>query len=146
LKADQIVAEAREQAAAIAREAQGHAEQLKLQAQQRYEDSVGSLRAKREALQQQIEALEQFDREYRARLTSFMQSQLRALWVNRPQVDAELGPQAGTAPAGSDPDPETTPAAAAPGGFGPAAGAPAEDPAAKPAPEASKKPSHGGRR
>jgi len=159
LKADQIVAEAREQATAIAREAQGHAEQLKLQAQQRYDDSVGSLRAKREALQQQIEALEQFDREYRARLTSFMQNQLRALWVDRPQVDTDLEPQAGAVPAGSAPDGETRSAAvgaagsgpegeapSAAAGFGPAAGAPAEEPAAKTAPEAPKKPSHGGRR
>ena len=88
--ADQILAEAKGEAASIVGDAQGHAEQLKLQAQQRYEDSVGSLIAKREALQQQIEALEQFDREYRARLTTFMQGQLRALWVDRPQVGTEL--------------------------------------------------------
>jgi hypothetical protein len=42
------------------------------------------------SLQQQIEALELFDREYRARLTAFMQGQLRALWVDQPQVDGEL--------------------------------------------------------
>jgi hypothetical protein len=34
--------------------------------------------------------LERFDREYRARLTSFMQQQLRALWVDQPQPPAEL--------------------------------------------------------
>ncbi len=104
--AEQIVAKARAQAEAIADEAKGHAEQLRQQAQQRYDDSVGSLRAKREALQQQIEALEVFDREYRARLTSFMQGQLRALWVDQPQapelevpgppVPAQPGPQADT--------------------------------------------------
>ena len=49
------------------------------------------LATKREALQQQIEALEQFDREYRSRLTTFMQNQLRALWVDEPQVSAEIG-------------------------------------------------------
>ncbi len=88
--AEQIVSKARAQAETIADEAKAHAEQLRQQAQQRYDDSVGSLRAKREALQQQIEALEQFDREYRARLTTFMQGQLRALWVDQPQVAAEL--------------------------------------------------------
>jgi cell division septum initiation protein DivIVA len=87
---DQILAEARAQAEAVVGEAKGHAEQLRLQAQQRYEDSVGSLRAKREALQQQIEALGVFDREYRARLTSFMQGQLRSLWADQPQVGDEL--------------------------------------------------------
>ncbi|MET0492268.1 MAG: hypothetical protein ABW000_03960, partial [Actinoplanes sp.] len=87
---DQVLAEARAQAEAVVGEAKGHAEQLRLQAQQRYEDSVGSLRAKREALQQQIESLEVFDRDYRSRLTSFMQGQLRSLWVDQPQVGDEL--------------------------------------------------------
>jgi cell division septum initiation protein DivIVA len=89
-KADQILADANGQAATIIGDAQGHAEQLKIQAHQRYEDSVGSLIARREALQQQIEALEQFDRDYRARLTTFMQTQLRGLWVDQPQVGHEL--------------------------------------------------------
>jgi cell division septum initiation protein DivIVA len=87
---DQVLAEARAQAEAVVGEAKGHAEQLRLQAQQRYEDSVGSLRAKREALQQQIESLEVFDRDYRSRLTSFMQGQLRSLWADRPQVGDQL--------------------------------------------------------
>ena len=51
---------------------------------------VGSLAGKREALQEQIEALEQFDREYRARLQTFMQGQLRALWADQPQVTGDV--------------------------------------------------------
>ncbi|WP_052359512.1 hypothetical protein [Actinoplanes friuliensis] len=92
-KADQILADANAQSQTIIGEAEGHAEQLKSQAQQRYEDSVGSLIAKREALQQQIESLENFDREYRTRLTTFMQGQLRALWVDQPQVGHDLTPE-----------------------------------------------------
>ena len=88
--ADRIVTEANSRAEQIVAEARAGAEHLDLQARQRYDDVVGSLGAKREALQQQIEALEDFDREYRARLTTFMQSQLRALWVEQPQVTAEL--------------------------------------------------------
>ena len=88
--ADKIVSDARRQAETITGGAQEHAEQLKLQAQQRYEDAVGSLGAKREALQRQIESLEEFDREYRARLTTFMQGQLRALWVGVPVVGDQL--------------------------------------------------------
>jgi cell division septum initiation protein DivIVA len=84
------VEEARAHAEKMAAEAQANVEELKLQAQRRYEDVVGSLGTKREALQQQIEALEQFDREYRARLTAFMQGQLRSLWVDQPQVTGEL--------------------------------------------------------
>ncbi|WP_239138438.1 DivIVA domain-containing protein [Actinoplanes regularis] len=88
--ADKIVTDARQRAESIAADAMHGAEQLKLQAQQRYDDVVGSLGAKREALQGQIEALEGFDREYRGRLTQFMQGQLRALWAEAPQVTAEV--------------------------------------------------------
>ncbi|GAA4957802.1 Major vault protein [Actinoplanes utahensis] len=85
--AEKIVADARARAETINADAVAGAEQLRQQAQQRYDDVVGSLGAKRESLQQQIEALEQFDREYRGRLTAFMQSQLRALWVDAPQMN-----------------------------------------------------------
>jgi cell division septum initiation protein DivIVA len=87
---DKILSDARARAAEIAKDAQANADELKHQAQQRYQDVVGSLAAKREALQQQIEALENFDRDYRARLTAFMQTQLRALWVDEPQVNTEI--------------------------------------------------------
>jgi cell division septum initiation protein DivIVA len=87
-----ILADAQAQAESIAAEAQANAEALKLQAEQRYQDVVGSLATRREGLQQQIEALERFDREYRARLTSFMQGQLRALWADQPQVNGDVEP------------------------------------------------------
>ena len=78
---------------------------------------VGSLGVRRESLQQQIEALERFDREYRARLTGFMQNQLRALWVDQPQVgelegaEPEVGrPVAGRPEAGEPEAAEEEPA------------------------------------
>jgi cell division septum initiation protein DivIVA len=93
--AEKIVTDARAQAGKIAADAQAGADELKAQAHRRYEDIVGSLGAKRSSLQQQIEALEVFDREYRTRLTAFMQGQLRALWVDQPQVAGDLDePQA----------------------------------------------------
>nr|WP_240940800.1 hypothetical protein [Planosporangium flavigriseum] len=88
--ADSIVSKSRAQAVAIAGKAEEYSQELKQQAQRRYDDLVGTLATKREGLQLQIEALERFDREYRARLTSFMQSQLRALWVDQPQVAGEF--------------------------------------------------------
>jgi F0F1-type ATP synthase membrane subunit b/b' len=105
---DQALAEAQAKAEAIAADARATAEELRMQAEQRYHDVVGSLANKREALQQQIESLEQFDREYRARLTAFMQHQLRALWVDQPQVADELDAADGEVPTppqrnGSDP-------------------------------------------
>lgn len=87
--AEEVLSEARTKADEMAMNAQASAEELNRQASQRYDDVVGSLAAKREALQGQIEALEMFDGEYRARLTSFMQHQLRALWVDQPRVGAE---------------------------------------------------------
>jgi cell division septum initiation protein DivIVA len=86
---DRILSEAHARAGTVVGDARGHAEQLKRQAQQRYEDAVGGLASKREALHEQIEMLEQFDREYRSRLTAFMQGQLRALWVDQPPVSTE---------------------------------------------------------
>ncbi len=88
--ADKILADARAKADEIADDAHAKADEMKQQAQQRYEDVVGSLAGKRAALQEQIEALEVFDREYRNRIGTFLQSQLRALWLNQPQVDGEL--------------------------------------------------------
>ena len=88
--AEKIVADSRATAEQIGVDAQANADHLNLQARQRYDDVVGSLATKREGLQNQIEALEQFDREYRSRLTTFMQGQLRALWVDQPQVVGEL--------------------------------------------------------
>jgi cell division septum initiation protein DivIVA len=112
-EAETILSEARTKADDMAKHAQASADELKHQADQKYEDIVGSLAAKREALQRQIEALEGFDREYRTRLTTFMQNQLRALWVDEPQVNAEpIDAPAG--PPAAAPAPDLTPAGALP--------------------------------
>jgi cell division septum initiation protein DivIVA len=96
---DKIVSEARARAAKIAGDAQGHADRLAGQARERYEEMVGNLAARREALQQQIEALQEFDRDYRARLLTFVHGQLRALWVDEPHVGVEIEQPAGVASA-----------------------------------------------
>ncbi len=98
-EAARILADAQARAEAIAAEARTNAEEMKIQADQRYQDVVGSLATKREALQGQIEALEMFDRDYRARLTRFMQNQLRALWVDEPHVKGEVVDQPGASAA-----------------------------------------------
>ena len=87
-KVEETLTDARNRADEMARKAKANADELMLQARQRYEDVVGSLASKREALQQQIEALEEFDREYRNRFTQFMQAQMRSLWADRPRVTA----------------------------------------------------------
>ncbi len=107
-EAAKILADAQARADTIAAEARSNAEELKAQAEQRYQDVVGSLATRREALQGQIEALEMFDRDYRARLTRFMQNQLRALWVDEPHVKGEVVDQPGAAAATSA-EPAATP-------------------------------------
>jgi hypothetical protein len=87
--AEKVFADARAEAETITAGARAEAAELKEQAERRYEDFVGSLGARRAALQEQIEALEQFDREYRTRLLGFMQSQMRALWADQPRVTGE---------------------------------------------------------
>jgi len=106
---DKIVADARAQAAEIAKNAQASAEGLRRQAQQRYDEMVGTLVAKRESLQQQIEALQDFDRDYRTRLLAFMHAQVRALWVEEPQVEGEIEPPGAPATAGLVPVPRSAP-------------------------------------
>jgi cell division septum initiation protein DivIVA len=98
-KAEDILGDARTRSDEMAKLAQANAEELKQQAQQKYDDVVGSLASKREALQQQIEALEEFERDYRNRLTTFMQNQLRALWVDEPKMEAEQLDEATPVPA-----------------------------------------------
>ena len=87
---DELVAQARARATGIAQDAQTHADRLAGQAQIRYEETVGKLAARREALQQQIEALQDFDRDYRSHLLSFIQAHVRALWVDLPVVEADI--------------------------------------------------------
>lgn len=103
-QAEEILADAQTRAEETAKLAQTNADELKHQAQQRYEDVVGGLAAKREALQRQIEALEVFDRDYRSRITAFLQNQLRSLWVDEPKISAELMEGA---PSTQKPDPAT---------------------------------------
>ncbi|GAA4249121.1 DivIVA domain-containing protein [Dactylosporangium darangshiense] len=88
--AGEVMAEAQGRAQDIVREAQANAHEIRQRAERIYEDVVGGLTAKRQALQGQIEALEGFDHEYRSRLTAFMQQQMRALWVGQPQVANEF--------------------------------------------------------
>jgi cell division septum initiation protein DivIVA len=93
-RAELTLADARTEAERIVAGGHDHAEQLKLRARQRFEDAVGGLSIEREALQKQIEALSVFDTDYRQRLTSLLQSQLRALWSGQPRATDGPGTEA----------------------------------------------------
>lgn len=98
-EADRLVAEARATAEQVADDARAHGERLEHEAQQRYDEAVGRLPAQRAELQQRIEALQQFDRNYRARLKTFMQSQLDDLEGDEPPTTEDIEQQ-GIAAAG----------------------------------------------
>jgi hypothetical protein len=108
--ADMIIAEARARAEQIAADAQAQAEELDTRAQLRHEDFVGTLTAKQQAVQQQIQSLERFDRDYRSRLVTFLRAQLRALGVDGQHVKAGIAqsrPATANGPA-SPPQPAST--------------------------------------
>ena len=104
---DRVVAEAGSRATKIVEDAEAKAKDLDHRAQLRYEEMVGNLGAKREDLQRQIESLQEFDRDYRAKLLAFLQAQVRALWADEAKVDGDLsgGPEPTPDAAASDKPP-----------------------------------------
>ena len=78
-EAAKTVADAQAAAEKIVKDAQARADGLEREAQRQYDEVVGSLETKAAALQQQIDGLQEFDRDYRSRLRTFMRGQLEAL-------------------------------------------------------------------
>jgi DivIVA domain-containing protein len=111
------------------REARKDADKLRADAQTHFEQQIGQIEQDRHALEQQIEQLRAFEREYRTRLRAYLELQLRELdspGSTQGQVEGAspsrppIGP--GAAPAGSAPG---GPAGTTPGGSsGPEAASP----------------------
>jgi DivIVA domain-containing protein len=78
-KADAMVNEARSQAAQVEREARGKATSLVQDAERKHNEIIGGLEQRKSTLDKQIETLRTFEREYRTRLKSYLESQLRDL-------------------------------------------------------------------
>ena len=104
------------------REARTDAEKMRADAQAHFEEQIGQVERDRHELEQQIDQLRSFEREYRTRLRAYLELQLRELdspGSTQGQVEGAppsrppIGP--GTAPAGSGPG---GPAGTAPGGSG----------------------------
>ncbi len=77
--ADEHVAEARTQADRIIGEARTRADQLKREADDKHRQMIGSLENERVTLEREVEKLRSFEREYRTRLKSYLEGQLRDL-------------------------------------------------------------------
>jgi len=76
-EADSLLSDARSRAAELTGEARASADALERDARQRHQEAMGGLDAKRTAALRHIEELEQFERQYRQRLTAYIESQLR---------------------------------------------------------------------
>ena len=78
-KADSMVGDARSQAASVEREARGKATSLVQDAERKHNEIIGGLEQRKGTLEKRIEELRTFEREYRTRLKSYLESQLRDL-------------------------------------------------------------------
>jgi DivIVA domain-containing protein len=78
-EADRVIAEARQKADQIEREGRAKAEGLEREAGERHRAVMGSLEQQRDELERRVEELRTFEREYRSRLKSYLESQLREL-------------------------------------------------------------------
>jgi DivIVA domain-containing protein len=100
-EADKLLTEARQKSEEMTREARAKAEALERDARQRHQEVMGSLDAKRTALQKHIDELKQFEREYRTRLKAYLESQLRDLAGRGQAIEAELARMSNGDPKGA---------------------------------------------
>ncbi|MEU2718649.1 DivIVA domain-containing protein [Streptomyces sp. NPDC007205] len=78
-EANKILGEARIRAEDIERDASARADALERDAQDKHRAVIGSLESARATLERKIEDLRGFERDYRSRLKSYLESQLRHL-------------------------------------------------------------------
>jgi vacuolar-type H+-ATPase subunit H len=88
-EANKIVGEARSRAEGLERDARAKADALERDAQEKHRVAMGSLESARATLERKVEDLRGFEREYRTRLKSYLESQLRQL---ESQTDDSLAP------------------------------------------------------
>ena len=81
-EANKIVGEARTRADGLEREARNKAEALERDAQEKHRVAMGTLEQARASLERKVEDLRAFEREYRQRLKSYLESQMRQLESN----------------------------------------------------------------
>lgn len=96
-EANKIVGDARSKAESIEREARSKADALERDAQDKHRTIIGVLETQRTALERQLDELRQFEREYRSRLKSFLEGQLRQLETTQEGDNVSNGPRAASA-------------------------------------------------
>jgi len=100
-EANKIVGDARSRAEAIEREARNKADALERDAQDKHRSIIGVLETQRNALEAQLDQLRQFEREYRSRLKSFLEGQLRQLDAPAESENLSNGPRASAGASGA---------------------------------------------
>jgi len=95
-EANKIVGEARTRADGMEREARGKADALERDAQEKHRVAMGTLEQARASLERKVEDLRAFEREYRQRLKSYLESQMRQLESNSSTDDAMLASRGGS--------------------------------------------------
>ncbi|MEW1547251.1 DivIVA domain-containing protein [Streptomyces tsukubensis] len=108
-EANKIVGEARSRAEGLERDARAKADALERDAQEKHRVAMGSLESARATLERKVEDLRGFEREYRTRLKSYLESQLRQLET---QADDSLAPPRTPAAASLPPAPSMASAGA----------------------------------
>lgn len=78
-QAEKILGEARAKGDQLLGEARGRAERIDREAQERQRATIGNLEQQKIELERKVEELRAFEREYRTRLKSYLESQLRQL-------------------------------------------------------------------
>jgi DivIVA domain-containing protein len=117
--ADEHIAEARTQADRIISEARTRADQLKREAEDKHRQTIGSLETERSSLERKVESLRAFEREYRGRLKSYLEGQLRELDSRSSEAPAAQGSGGqggqGPGPSGQGGQPSAQPGQGQPG-------------------------------
>lgn len=105
--AEEHVAEARGHAERIVAEARARAEGLQREIDERHRQMMGNLEGERASLEQRVQELRAFERDYRARLKAYLENQLRELETRDdleppapPQDRRAQGPQQQQSPQG----------------------------------------------
>jgi hypothetical protein len=91
---EEILAEARRHAEQITMEAAATAMALERDAQEQHRRAMGTLAQQVEELERRVDDLRAFEREYRARLQTWLESQVRELWEGVHGLDADQAMEA----------------------------------------------------
>ncbi|MGH3978858.1 MAG: DivIVA-like cell division protein Wag31 [Pseudonocardiaceae bacterium] len=99
-RAETMLNDARNRAETLERQAREKASSLERDAQRKHTDAIGAINQEKSGLEKRIDELRTFEREYRTRLKTYLESQLRELDGRGSAAPADGRPQQGFASSG----------------------------------------------